>query len=120
MEIFIWHVLISLFIDIKKTMLFRLDCKGNPLNRSYIGNKEVYDDIRTKKILGTTLNPSSIERTEDYTKELMIRKTITLETNKTQLRPIPTGVNKPAMRRDSGPKAPKKKNSSMFQVFDSM
>ena len=55
-------------------MFFRTDRQGLPIKRSYIGGLAIYEDVKQKKIQGKTISPANFERTEDYTKEAMLRK----------------------------------------------
>lgn len=56
-------------------MYFRTDREGLPLKRSFLGNREIYEDIKHKKIAGKAAHPTILERTEDYAKD-MHKKTV--------------------------------------------
>ena len=51
-------------------MYIRTNRQGETVKRSYCGDREIYEDIKHKKIEGRSLHPTVIERTEDYGKDL--------------------------------------------------
>ena len=67
-------------------MFFRIDRRGQPVKRSYLGCQQTYEDIKIKKLEGKAINPFAVERTADA-KE-MAKKTTLAEKQRNAVKPL--------------------------------